>query len=144
MTFSLRLTVVVALVVSLCVACGGEEVEPPKRNPALAAGVGNFLASDLERKPFKEFTDWEWDWFYLFDMQYISHERVEALVGRKVSPPREFGGLFVYFEGDEVVRVELLDAAGAYCEGRYTGAAYLQKKYACWLSDDNFKPLPPS
>lgn len=53
--FPLRSTAVAALVLSLCVACGGEEVEPPRRDPALVAEVEDFPASDLERKPFKAF-----------------------------------------------------------------------------------------
>ncbi|KOX30761.1 hypothetical protein ADK67_09805, partial [Saccharothrix sp. NRRL B-16348] len=94
-------------------------------------------------KPFKEFTDWEWDWFYLFDMEEISYKRVDELVGKEVSPLRAFGGLFVYYKGDEVVHVELLDRGGGYCEGIYTTTAYVRKEYACWLADDNFKHLPP-
>ncbi|WP_157621503.1 hypothetical protein, partial [Saccharothrix sp. NRRL B-16348] len=60
MRLTLRLTMLLALMASLCVACSGEKEEPLKRNPALIAAVEDFLASDLERKPFKEFTDWEW------------------------------------------------------------------------------------
>ncbi|WP_306747934.1 hypothetical protein [Saccharothrix yanglingensis] len=138
----LRSTVLLALVVSLSVACGGEDLEPPRRNPALLAAVEDFMTSDLARKPFKEFTDWEWDRLFLFDMDDASYERIDALVGERVSPLRAFGGLFVYFRGDKVVRVELLEEGG-YCEGQYTTAAYVRKGYSCWLADDAFTPFPP-
>ena len=142
MTITRRLGVLLALVASLCVACGGgEEVEPPRRNPGMLAAVESFLASDLGRKPFVELTDWEWDRLYLFDMDDMTHEEVDALVGKAVSPLRAVGGLFVYFKGEEVVRVELLED-GTFCEGKYTTAAYLRRGFACWLADDAFEHFP--
>jgi hypothetical protein len=134
----LGLGAVLALLGALCAGCvtiGQVEV-----NSSLTVEVDRFQESDLERKPFVEFTDWEWDRLFVFDMEVATPEKVDQLVGKEVASDASSGGLFVYFQGDEVVRVDRLD--GTFCSGKYTTTAYVRKGFTCWLHDDNFEHLP--
>lgn len=140
MTVVRRLGILLASVASLCVACGQEPEHPIRENTALLTAVADFEGSGLDRKPFAEFTDGGWDRLHLFRTEDRTREEVDALVGAEVAPSRAVGGLSVYFDDGEVVRVESVRANVR--DGKCTTAAHVRKGYACRLHDDNSEHFP--
>jgi hypothetical protein len=135
-----RLGAVLVLLGVLCAGCFAVKIGEVEVNSSMSDAVDRFQESDLERQPFVDFTDWEWDRLYVFDMEVVKPEGVDRLVGEEVADGASSGGLFVYFQGEEVVQVNRLD--GAFCTGEYTTTAYVRKGFTCWLHDDNFESLP--
>ncbi|MBW4722052.1 hypothetical protein [Saccharothrix obliqua] len=128
--------IVLGVVLGLVLAgCG----EGARTNAELSAAVRDHIAANpVGERPFADFTDWEWDRLYLFDLTEVDGDRIDEITGSSVSPGWvSGGGLFVYFKDDEVVRSEVVDHGG-YCSGIYTRAAVVSSQFSCWLRDPAF------
>ncbi|MEV0677786.1 hypothetical protein AB0I60_14810 [Actinosynnema sp. NPDC050436] len=118
----------------------GSGVGDPPTAVSVNAEIDGFLESATETRPLTEFTDWEWDEVYVFDLRYTSGEKVNEVVGWDIAPGfSSGGGALAFYRGEKVVRYEVSGAR--VCEGIYTRSAYVDPKYGCWLRDENKRPF---